>query len=211
MKLARSFAMIFAVVGIVLMLGTTAVCLLSLDATVEMVGTPKEAIARSEEMMEALAQGDFSAAADVMYGQPDLGADQGPEDALSALVWDAFVDSISYEFVGVCYAEDSGIYRDAAITALDIPAVTENLQTRVHAVLTARMEAAEDMAELYDENGAFRGELTEQVLSQAVEQAIEEDGVLVTRDVTLKLIHRDGQWWVVPDQALLQAISGGVA
>ena len=49
------------------------------------------------------------------------------------------------------------------------------------------------------------------MLSQAVVQALAEDGQLVTRDVTLNLICRDGQWWAVPDQALLQAISGGVA
>ena len=54
-------------------------------------------------------------------------------------------------------------------------------------------------------------DLVEEVLSQAVVQALAEDGQLVTRDVTLNLICRDGQWWAVPDQALLQAISGGVA
>ena len=50
-----------------------------------------------------------------------------------------------------------------------------------------------------------------QVLYDALAQAISQDGKTVTRDVTLKLIHRDGQWWVVPDAALLQAITGGVA
>jgi len=31
---------------------------------------------------------------------------------------------------------------------------------------------------------------------------------MITREVTVKLINRDGKWWVVPDQALLQALSG---
>jgi len=27
----------------------------------------------------------------------------------------------------------------------------------------------------------------------------------------MELVHRDGQWWVVPDGALLTALSGGLA
>lgn len=211
MKIARVFASVFAAIGAVLMVGAIVLSLISLDAPAEMVGMPKEAMACAEEMMDALAEGDFVAAAGKMYGQPDLGADQTPSGELEAMVWNAFTDSISYEFVGVCYAKDAGIYRDASITALDIPSVTANLQTRAQSLLTARAEAAEDAAELYDAGGNYRSDLISQVLREALEQTLREDGQYVTRDVTLKLIRRDGQWWVVPDQALLQAISGGVA
>ena len=45
-------------------------------------------------------------------------------------------------------------------------------------------------------------------MSDAVTQALAEDAQTVTRNVTLSLIYQDGAWWVVPDQALLQTISG---
>ena len=51
-------------------------------------------------------------------------------------------------------------------------------------------------------------ELVDQALNDAVTQALSEDAQTVTRDVTLGLIYQDGAWWVVPDQALLQIISG---
>lgn len=211
MKAARFFAVIFGLIGTVLMIGAVALCLVSLDEPAQIVETPAAAVACSEELMEAIADGDFAAAGDKLYGQPDLGADREPEDEMASMVWTAFVGSISYEFKGDCYATDSGIARDAVITALDVPSVTGSLSQRAHALLTAKVESATDMAELYDENNNFRTDLVEDVLGQALVQALAEDAQTVTRDVTLNLICRDGQWWVVPDQALLTAITGGVA
>lgn len=211
MKVARFFAVIFGALGTVLMLGTTVLCLTSLDKSVELTEVPAAAQACAEELRDAVEAADFEAAAKVMYGQPDLGVDHTPEDARSAKVWSAFTDSLSCEFTGACYATESGIARDARVTALDIPSVTGNLNSRAHALLTERVNAATEMEELYDEENNFREDLVEQVLDEALDQALLEDAQTVTRDVTLNLIHRDGQWWVVPDQALLQALTGGVA
>lgn len=197
MKIARTFATIFGCIGAVLMAGALVLCLVYLDKPAGMVGMPTDAMACSEEMMDALASGDFAQAANKMYGQPDLGVDRTPADAVEAMIWDAFVDGISYEFVGVCYGADTGICRDASLTTLDISSVTENLQSRAQALL--------------DRDEESQNTMTEEILRQAAEEAIREDAEFVTRNVTLKLIYRDGQWWVVPDQALLQAISGSAA
>lgn len=211
MKIARFFAVIFGLIGMVLLIGSVGLCLMSLDAPVRMTETPAEAVACSEELLEAIENGDFTAAGNLLYGKPDLGVDRMPEDVESVLIWDAFIRSISCEFKGSCYATDTGIARDASITAMDIPSVTEKLNVRAHTLLTQRVENAVDMAELYDEENNFREELVAEVLNEAVVQALAEDAKTVTWDVTLNLICRDGQWWVVPDQALLTALAGGVA
>ena len=211
MKIARFFAVIFGLIGTVLMIGSIGLCLISLDAPVRMPETPAAAVECSEDLMNALADGDCAAAGNVLYGQPDLGVDREPADEVGQMIWTAFLGSISYEFKGDCYATDSGIARDATITAMDIPSVTDAVSQHAHALLTARVENATDMAELYDEENNFREDLVADVLSEAVVRALAENAETVTRDVTLNLICRDGQWWVVPDQALLQTISGGVA
>ena len=118
--------------------------------------------------------------------------------------------SLSCEFRGSCYATDTGLARDAVITALDVSTVTEAVGEYAHALLTQRVETAEDMSELYDEEDNFRQDLVDAIVLEAVDQAIRENGQTASFDVTLSLIQRDGQWWVVPDQALLQAISGGL-
>lgn len=211
MNLAKLTARIFAVAGGVLMLGAMVICLFSLDAPAQMLGKPKAAMACSEEMMQDLSRGDYTAAARLMYGQPDLGVGTPSQDALSAMVWDAYVDSFSYEFVSVCYAEGNGIFRDVSITALDIPAVTKDLEIQAKAILAKRQAAAEDPEALYDAQGNLRADVAEQILQEALQEALTKNAQTATRNVTLKLIHRDGQWWVSADAALLEAISGGLA
>ena len=75
-------------------------------------------------------------------------------------------------------------------------------------LMEAKAAAAEDKTEIYNEDNSYRSELVNQALNDAVTQALGEDAQTVTRDVTLGLIYQDGAWWVVPDQALLQIISG---
>ena len=53
-------------------------------------------------------------------------------------------------------------------------------------------------------------DLIDQVMNQAVEEALQQEHKTVSYDVVLDLVLRDGQWWVVPNQALLAALSGGI-
>lgn len=211
MKIAKVFSIIFAVLGSVLLLGTMVLSLLSMNAPVRLLDLPEAAVQCGQDLMDALEEGDYAAAAAVMYGQPDLGVDHLPSDEAGTMVWEAFLDSMVCEFTGECYATDSGIARNARITTMNIDTVMASLKERVHILLQARIDAAKEMSELYDEENNFREDLVNEILYQAVEQALEENVDTVSYDVTLRMIHRDGQWWVVPDQALLKAISGGVA
>lgn len=211
MKIAKFFSALFLGLGMILMLLTAAVSFWFLDADVKIVDLPQEAAACAENFAAALSRGDLEGAGQLIYGQPSLGAAGEPEDATGTLVWDAYVNSLSFAYTGQCYATDSGIFRDADVTALDVSSVTGRLAERAHTLLTARVEAAEDMTELYDEENNFREDLVDEVLREAVAQALAEDAKTVTGHVTVKLVRDQDQWWVVPDTALLETISGGVA
>ena len=41
-------------------------------------------------------------------------------------------------------------------------------------------------------------------------QTLELDAKMITVEVTVNLVYDDGQWWIMPDKALLEAISCGV-
>ena len=207
MKGFRVLSAVFGVLGILLMVVTASVCIVSRNAQPRMLESPEAASAQAQRMMDALCAGDYETAQSCIYGQPDLGAGE-PEDAVSKLLWDAFVDSLSYEFTGLCRVTDTGFARDAAVTYLDVSGVTAAVPQRAKALLEAQAEAAEDKSEIYNEDNSYREALVDQALSDAVTQALAEDAQNVTRNVTLSLIYQDGAWWVVPDQALLQTISG---
>ena len=48
------------------------------------------------------------------------------------------------------------------------------------------------------------------VLYDAAQQALEEDAKTVTYSFTLNLVYANGQWWIKPESALLEAVTGGI-
>lgn len=208
MKISKFFAAIFAVFGCILLLGSIGLCLFSLKAPVRVLEMPRAVTECAESFGQKLNDGDITGAAQLIYGQPDLGAEGTSADQETAVVWDAFLDSISFEFAGKCYATENGFAWDASITTLDLASVTRKLPERTQSLVNQRIAAADNLEDIYDEAGRFREDLSQQVLKEAVQQALSQDAETVTRDVTVKLVKADGAWWVVPDQALLQALSG---
>lgn len=165
---------------------------------------------QTEVLMEALSRGDYAAAGNVMDGQPKLEWNPDQSSETSAILWKAFTGSISYEFSGGCYAAPSGICRDVTVTALDIPALIPLIQERFQQLLPQRVEEHHKKSEIYDENGNYQEAFVMDVLAQAAGQIVQECGTSASWNLTLELVHRDGQWWIVPDQKLIAVISGAL-
>ena len=207
----KGIAAVFAVAGLLLALGTVALSLHSRNTPAVLLAASEDAAGTARELMEALEQGDFSRAEAVLYGTPSLGADREPGDEVGSMIWDAFTDSIDCRFTGQLYATDRGLAQDVSITTLDIMSVTKNLKSRSEKLLEACVQMAEDVSQIYDENNEYREEFVMQVLHDAASQSLQQDAKTVTRNITLNLVYHQKQWWVMPDQALLQVISGGTA
>lgn len=208
MKIAKFFSVIFAVIGVVLLLGSMCIFLLNRNAEVRIRELPEEAVQVSDAFVQALNDGDLEKAAQLMYGQPDLGIGQVSGNPESALIWDAFCNQITVELAREWSVEQSSLVKNGSITTLDVAGLLEQLPERTQMLMNQRIAAAEELSELYDENNEFREELVTQILQEALDQSLRQDLQTVTRDITLKLVNRDGGWWIVPDQALMHALTG---
>ena len=173
--------------------------------------TPPD-VARSKVimMMNAVSEGNYEEASQSIYGTPSLGVDREAADEVGIMIWDAFRDSISYELQGECYTTEQGLAQNVSITCMDVTSVTVNLKERSQALLEQRVEEAVDVSEIYDENNDYREDFVMAVLRDAVEDALVEDTRMMTMELTVNLSYQDGKWWVVADEALLDAISGGI-
>lgn len=208
MKIARFFAMIFAVLGIILMLGTVVISFACLDRPVGVLENPDQAQRCSEQLQQYVNSGDFTAAAGMMYGQPSLGMEGVPQDACTAMIWEAYRSNVSLEYSGSLYLLDSELARDGVLTVLDVPALMNSVQVRTKTLLDQRIAAAQEDSEIYDADGNLRGDVTQQILQEATRQAIEQDVSCLSQSVTIRVIYRDGSWWILPDQTFLKTISG---
>ena len=72
------------------------------------------------------------------------------------------------------------------------------------------MADAYDVSDIYDENNEYREDFVMDVLYDAVVDALEEDAREMTVELTVNLGYQDGKWWVIGDETLMNAISGGI-
>lgn len=210
MKISKLFAVLFGLLGIGLMIFAVGLSLNSVDAEPVLVEAPAAARDHAEAMLDAVCAGDYVTAGNMLQGQPSLGVDRPAADDVGVLIWEAFMDSTSYEFIGDCYATDSGVAWDVRFTGLDMESVTGSLRGYSQSLLEQRVEEAIDMSLVYDENNEYREDVVMEVLVDAAKMALENDAQYYTTEFTMNLVYQQGQWWIVPEDALLEAISGGI-
>ena len=208
--IAKIFGVIFVLAGIVAAGFTVELTKKNLDSIPILLAPVKEAEAQAAALMDAVAEGDYNTAGTMILGNPKLGVDRDPADTVGAMIWEAFVDSYSYELVGDSFATDSGIAQNVKVSYLDMNSVTANLRERSRVLLEARVAEAEDMDEIYDADNDYKEEFVMEVLKDAVEDALEEDAQMTGTEFTINLVYRDGSWVVVSDSTLLAAISGDI-
>lgn len=211
MKALRVIAsVLLATIGLSAAAAVVYLCIQFVDAKPMLLTPPDEARNKVVMLMDAVAEGDYEEASQAIYGTPSLGVDREAADEVGVLIWEAFQDSISYELLGECYTTEQGLAQNVSITCMDVTSVTVNLKERSQTLLEQRVNEAEDVSEVYDENNDYREDFVMAVLRDAVVDALEEDAREITVELTVNLSYQDGEWWVVADEALLDAISGGI-
>lgn len=206
----KLLSVIFIIIGIAAAVAAVNLGLSNKDADPVLLAPPEEAKLQVMGMMDAVCAGDFAGASAYLQGQPDLGVDREASDPVGVLIWNAFCDSMSYELVGECYGTEEGLAQDLTISCLDITSVTEVLKERSQTMLEQRVEEAEDLDEVYDEDLQYREDFVMSVLYDAAEVALEEDARTMTAELTVNMIYQNETWWIIADRNLLDAISGGI-
>ena len=204
------FSGIFGLLGLVLTVGGVWLAMNNRDAGPVLTEQPEAARNQVVTMLDALCAGEYDTVSGCLYGKPGLGMDREAQDEVGRLIWDALGDSFCYEICSDFHATDSGVALDIIISALDIDSVTVNLRQRAQVLLEQRIGEAEDTDQIYDENNEYREDFVMGALRDAAKDALREDAKTISWEITLNLIYEDGQWWIMPEPKLLQAISGGI-
>lgn len=190
----KLFSGLFAVVGTILMAGTVVLCLFSLNATPKILEFPQEATRTVQAFATALSQGDLDSAGSFLYGQPQLTADATWDDDTKNQIWQVYLSSFSCTPAKEPQATDEGIDWTVQLTMLDISAFLDTWQQQANAEISALDE--DSTAQLQD------------ILNQSLSQTLTAEHSTVSQEITLHLIYRENQWWISPDSALLQILSG---
>lgn len=209
MKISKLASAMFFAAGTVLLVGSVVMSFAALCRPAKAVKPTQEANACAQSVLRALDDGDLSKVEEYFYGKPTLGLEREPATAEGKQIWNAYRDSITVTADEGCCAEGTTIYQTAQVTALDISEALSRLDEEAAALLNQKVETAEDPAALPDENGEVPQTLKDELCAQALTQVL-ADAKTVTTRITFQLMEQDGQWWVLPDQAMLDVLSGAV-
>lgn len=210
MKSSKVFSIIFGVLGAIAAVLTIWLSLSNQNAEPVMLHRPEEAGVCARQMLDAVCAGDYSKAGSFFYGSPRMQSGAETESESGRLIWDAFIDSLEYELVGESYVSEQGISQKVKLHRLDFASVTEKLAERSRTLLTKRVQEAKDVSEIYSSGTNYREDFVLGVLRDATLAALQEDSRYVDEELVLNMIYDQGRWWVLADQALMNAISGGV-
>lgn len=211
MKISKFFSGLFGLAGICVAISALWLSAYALDAEPAIVTAPESALEQVEHMMDSFCDGDYAAASGYLYGTPDLGADRDAADEIGVMIWEAFESSMEWELVGACYATDSGLAQNITVTTVDISAITDYIEANARSRIEEKAKATEDYDEVFDENDEYRDSFISGVLSEVTQAAIQAANAHITTDVTLHLVWSQEQWWVVSNDSLIRAVSGGIA
>lgn len=211
MMFRKIFGALLCLLGIGVAIFAVDLGLRNQDALPVLVETPMTAQQRLEQALDSVCSGDYDAAGTMIYGDLSFGVDSLPEDPVSLMFWNEFQESLSYTLEGELYTTREGLAQKVRVTGLDFSSVTATLRERSRHLLEQRVADAEDMSEIYDENNEYREDLVMSVLHEAAQAALAEDVRYPEKEIIVNLIYRQGQWWIVADDALLDAVSGGIA
>lgn len=199
---------IFGTLGAVLAVVVLVICLTQRDAEPVLLRYPQEAENCVSQMMKNLCADNFRQASRYIYGEPELGAELPAGDG-AAQLWDSFTSSLRYEPKGECYATATGLAQDVTVSSLDMSAVLQDMEQIAPQLLEQRVAQAKNMDEIYDADHEYLEEFLQDVMQEAAAAAL-ENAETVQRPLTVNLLYDRRQWWVLPDRALLSAISGGI-
>ena len=158
---------------------------------------------------DALLDGKYQQAYDCLSDYTTLGLENEPESEEAKLVYQALKDSYSYELVGRCEENQMEAVQRVSFTYLNVKRVESEISKRVNTVL-ALLVAEKPRNEVYDANGQYLPELTDEVYLVALQQVLENPGFYYsTVEFDVELSYMDGQWLMKTNPSLFNALMGG--
>ena len=171
-------------------------------------GDPQQTVT---QFFDSLESGDYTAAYACLSDYETLGLEQEPETAEARQIYDALKQSYSYLLKGDCVINGKSAAQKVRFRALNIQRTEAAIASRVNGILEAKI-AELPPAEIYDAEGGYLASLTDAVYQEALEEALKNtDSLAMETELEIALRYEQGEWRIVTDRALLNALVGGEA
>lgn len=209
MKKQKWISLLFGLLAALLIAGAVLLSLSGRNMPVALLALSDSAEDCTVQFADKLNGGDLEGALTLIAGNISTSFSDEEASVLSDALWQWYLDSITVEFPGDCYATDAGICRDAVVEAMSIPDVLAILQERATGLLSNAVATVGE-AYAYNEEGGYREEFVMETLRDGIAEILAEGDRIYHREITLQLVYENSQWRILPDPALVEILSGGM-
>jgi hypothetical protein len=170
-------------------------------------GDPQETVRR---FFDALAAGDYEQAYACLDGVETLGLEYEPRRESGRAIRAAMRGQFSAELYGDCTVDGERAYQQVNCRYFDVSKLNREAKTEAMLIIS-RYVSTHPVGDLYNENGNYRTELLLDAWDEAAELLLQTpENYRSSGGVQLELRWHDGAWRIVPNEKLLQLLTGGV-
>ena len=178
----------------------------SVSADPAVAKVPVSAREQTEALMTAICEGRFDEVQPLLSGVSDLGIEPLRSGTPESLLWDAWMENLSYEFSGDCYATQNGLARDVSVWGLDLQKITQQIGAEAQLLAQERIAALEAAGE----GGKLPETFADQVLYDATARVLERPLEQSNWQITLELEYKQDRWAIIPGPQLQALLSGQI-
>lgn len=207
MLLQRIWKIGFGVAAAVLAAATVYLSFSAMNKAPVVLKGSQEALSAVQEMLTDVETGDAEKISSHFTPGTDLSQfyqlDNPVANRLIRYVW----NNLESEILTDAYADSGALAVDVKITAPDAAALIKQMQKFTAPLLNTAVDEAADVNAIIDENNQYRESFLESVLLEAVDAAAAFTAPK-TKTVTVHVQCRGDNWEILPEDALINALSG---
>lgn len=171
-------------------------------------GDPADTVRR---FYDAVIIGDYPTAYSCLSDYTGLGLETAPSTENAALVYDALKSSYEYTLVGEAQRDRLSATQTVRVKYLDLASLEASVEDGVQRNLESIVESR-PRNEVYDADDKYLPGVTEEAYSTALKSVLSHaDSYYTAAAIDIELTYSGGQWLIVTNQAMLNALMGGVA
>lgn len=207
----KKIRLVWSLLAVIIASGGLLYCIVSPEIgsfTVKTEGNPQETVTL---FFDSVISGNYSAAYGCLDNYSSLGLENTPEDEAGALFYDKVKSSFSYKLHSGCEADGINATQQVLIRYLDASAVAADLKEETEAQLE-RLVSRRAAKDIYDEDHNYFPEVTEEAYLNALTAILDRaEDYYATKAIELRLVYSKGEWKIIADNALFNALCGGTS
>ncbi|MBR5489818.1 MAG: hypothetical protein IKV79_00950 [Oscillospiraceae bacterium] len=204
--------LLLSLAAIAAIIATIVVCSRGLEARPHIMDEGEDPAIVAEEFLALALEGKGAEAEELLLGNSTLGLGAKPEDTIGAMMYDALLDSFSYELSGPCQEDSIDASQVFTVTYLDLTAITSQQKEATTARLEEYVNEADKLQDVFAEDGGYLPELAMAALEEVTEELLARaEDYYVQTELELHLRYSNGEWKVIADGDLFTILSGNTS